>query len=61
MTRLNGEDAEFRYESDSVGTKAIPKNAYYGVHSVRAVENRLLCRDLRRAEELCRLSLEDCK
>ena len=27
MTRLNGEDAEFRYESDSVGTKAIIKRA----------------------------------
>ena len=29
----------FRSESDSVGTKQIPKDAYYGVHSLRAVEN----------------------
>lgn len=29
----------FRYESDSIGTKEIPKNAYYGVHSLRAMEN----------------------
>ena len=29
----------FRTESDSIGTKEIPKNAYYGVHSLRAREN----------------------
>ena len=29
----------FRTESDSVGTKEIPSSAYYGVHSLRAVEN----------------------
>ena len=29
----------FRLESDSIGTKEIPKNAYYGVHSLRAMEN----------------------
>ena len=31
--------SEFRLESDSVGTKAIPADAYYGVHSLRAKEN----------------------
>ena len=29
----------YRLESDSVGTKEIPKNAYYGIHSLRSVEN----------------------
>ena len=29
----------FRLESDSIGTKEIPKNVYYGVHSLRAMEN----------------------
>ena len=29
----------FRLESDSIGTKEIPKDAYYGIHSLRAVEN----------------------
>ena len=38
MTHLMDKSA-FRYESDSVGTKEIPKDAYYGVHSLRAVEN----------------------
>lgn len=39
MTPLNSENITFRYESDSVGTKEIPKDAYYGIHSLRAVEN----------------------
>lgn len=29
----------FRQETDSVGTKAVPAQAYYGVHSLRAMEN----------------------
>ena len=29
----------YRLESDSVGTKEISKNAYYGIHSLRSVEN----------------------
>ena len=29
----------FRYESDSIGIKEIPADAYYGINSVRAVEN----------------------
>lgn len=39
MAHCMANNATFRYESDSVGTKEIPKNAYYGVHSLRAVEN----------------------
>ena len=39
MTHLMHDDRMFRSESDSVGTKEVPKNAYYGVHSLRAVEN----------------------
>ena len=30
---------EFRIESDSVGLKMVPKNAYYGVQTLRAAEN----------------------
>ena len=29
----------FRLESDSIGTKQIPQDAYYGVQSLRAMEN----------------------
>ena len=39
MTKLISDNAGVRYESDSIGTKAVPKDAYYGVHSMRAVEN----------------------
>ena len=39
MTHLMQGDETYRSESDSVGTKKVPKNAYYGVHSLRAVEN----------------------
>lgn len=39
MAHCMANNVTFRYESDSVGTKEIPKNAYYGVHSLRAVEN----------------------
>ncbi|HZX20355.1 MAG TPA: aspartate ammonia-lyase [archaeon] len=30
---------EFRTEKDSLGTKKVPKNAYYGVHTQRSIEN----------------------
>ena len=36
MTNFN---EEIRIERDSVGTCEVPKNAYYGVHSMRAYEN----------------------
>ena len=39
MTHSTQDNVLFRYESDSVGTKEIPKNAYYGIHSLRSLEN----------------------
>lgn len=39
MTRSTQDHAAFRMESDSVGAKQVPKDAYFGVHSLRAVEN----------------------
>ena len=39
MTRLLQDNTPFRLETDSIGTKEIPKDAYYGIHSLRAVEN----------------------
>ena len=39
MAHLISNDIAFRSESDSIGTKNVPKHAYYGVHSLRAVEN----------------------
>ena len=30
---------EYRLESDSVGEKQVPKDAYYGVQSLRGMEN----------------------
>lgn len=34
---LNGK--KYRMEKDSIGTKDVPENVYYGVHSLRAAEN----------------------
>ncbi len=31
--------ADFRVEKDSIGTKDVPENVYYGVQSLRAAEN----------------------
>ena len=39
MTNTVQNHAALRMESDSIGTKQIPKNAYYGVQSLRAMEN----------------------
>lgn len=39
LTHSINDSLEYRLESDSIGTKEIPKNAYYGVHSLRAMEN----------------------
>ena len=39
MTHLMQDNKLFRSESDSVGTKEIPKDAYYGIHSLRSLEN----------------------
>ena len=30
---------DFRVEKDSIGTKDVPQNVYYGVQSLRAAEN----------------------
>ena len=30
---------EYRIESDSIGSKDVPENVYYGVQSLRAAEN----------------------
>ena len=32
-------DQNFRSEHDSIGDRALPKDAYYGVQSLRAAEN----------------------
>ena len=32
-------EMEFRVEKDSIGTKDVPENVYYGVQSLRAAEN----------------------
>lgn len=34
-----GQETEYRTEHDSIGEKQIPKNAYYGVQTLRAAEN----------------------
>ena len=34
----------YRVEKDSIGTKNVPENVYYGVQSLRAAENfRITC------------------
>ena len=38
-TVFNPKSGEFRSEHDSIGERAIPKDAYYGVQSLRAAEN----------------------
>ena len=32
-------DSQFRIESDSMGDRQIPSNAYYGIQTLRATEN----------------------
>ncbi|WP_102400371.1 aspartate ammonia-lyase [Haloimpatiens massiliensis] len=39
MEQLVSEEKCFRIEGDSIGTRELPKNAYYGVQTLRAVEN----------------------
>lgn len=36
---MNRENANFRTEKDSIGTKAVPEEVYYGVQTLRAAEN----------------------
>ena len=39
MTDMTENEMEFRVEKDSIGTKDVPENVYYGVQSLRAAEN----------------------
>ena len=39
MTQFIPNHTMFRSETDSIGTKEVSKSAYYGIHSLRAVEN----------------------
>ena len=36
---MTEQEMEVRLEKDSIGTKDLPENVYYGVHSLRAAEN----------------------
>ena len=40
---LGEELRNVREEKDFLGTKTLPANAYYGIHSVRAAENYNFC------------------
>ena len=35
----------YRIETDSIGTKQVPENAYYGVQALRGYENSFRGRD----------------
>ena len=39
MKDMTRNEMEFRVEKDSIGTKDVPENVYYGVQSLRAAEN----------------------
>ena len=39
MQDMTEQEMEFRVEKDSIGTKDVPENVYYGVQSLRAAEN----------------------
>ena len=39
MKDMAEKESEFRVEKDSIGTKDVPENVYYGVQSLRAAEN----------------------
>ena len=39
MNDMTENQMEFRVEKDSIGTKDVPENVYYGVQSLRAAEN----------------------
>lgn len=39
IKKVNFDGVEFRTEKDSIGTKKIPANVYYGVQSLRGAEN----------------------
>lgn len=39
MTKINRQSIEFRVERDSMGERQIPSHAYYGIQTLRAIEN----------------------
>lgn len=39
ITNAKINSADFRMENDSIGSKGVPKNVYYGIQSLRASEN----------------------
>ena len=41
MAAKRQEDIQMRYrtETDSIGSREVPENAYYGIQSMRAAEN----------------------
>lgn len=39
MSTIEVKEENYRIEKDSIGTKDVPKNVYYGVQSLRAAEN----------------------
>ncbi len=39
MTKIDQQSIEFRVERDSMGERQIPRSAYYGIQTLRAIEN----------------------
>jgi len=39
MTKIDHQSVEFRVERDSMGERQIPSSAYYGIQTLRAIEN----------------------
>ena len=39
MTNIDQQIIEFRVERDSMGERQIPSSAYYGIQTLRAIEN----------------------
>lgn len=52
----NSDEQLFRTEQDSIGSKRIPKDAYYGVQSLRAVENFSITGRKLHPEMICSLA-----
>ena len=52
---MENHTSDYRVEKDSIGTKDVPANVYYGVQSLRAAENFPIT-GLRMNPELIRLT-----
>ena len=39
MTKIDQQSIEFRVERDSMGERQIPSHAYYGIQTLRAIDN----------------------